>query len=361
MTNLRADLYHSLAEAFADPPEWLTLAGSEWHLYEIASRLMSDTECLSNTRCLEAIADIPAESLSARLARYASLFVGTGRPRFWLYESAYLNRLFGPETFAVAKIYRAAGLETVGAELPDHISNELAFLEHLARSAETRFLAKHSATQLTSGASGFLSCGIGQDEILPEEKKFIEDHAGRWLPQLGRALAGSGDDVYAPIGQLLADWMEEIARQCGTQNVECGRTSIVHRSSFHIPKLPAISQIAQCNLCGFCVQVCPTHALLIRETHNETALMLKEAACIRCGKCERICETQALTMQPAFQDFNSSSGLIALRQSSRVECRGCGEPMVSQAEFNFVTTQIGHPTWLDYCLDCRALVMERSL
>ncbi|MEK7440857.1 MAG: 4Fe-4S binding protein, partial [Chloroflexota bacterium] len=117
----------------------------------------------------------------------------------------------------------------------------------------------------------------------------------------------------------------------------------------------------QCTLCGFCAQVCPTHALLIRETQNETTLVLKEAACIRCGKCERICETQALTMQPAVKDFNSSSGLIALRQSSRVECRGCGEPMVSQAEFNFVTAQIGHPTWLDYCLDCRVLVMERSL
>ncbi|MBI5051657.1 MAG: molecular chaperone TorD family protein, partial [Chloroflexi bacterium] len=275
-------------------------------------------------------------------ARYNSLFVGTGRPRFWLYESAYLNRLFGPETFAVAKIYRAAGLETVGAELPDHISNELAFLEHLARSAETRFL----------GESGFLPFGIGQDEILSEEKKFIEDHAGRWLPNLGRALAGSGDEVYAPIGQLLAHWMEEIARQCGIQKAECGRTPIVHHSSFHIPKLPNIAQSDRCTLCGFCVQVCPTRALLIRETQNETALVLKEAACIRCGKCERICESQALTMSPA---FNSSSGVIPLRQSSRVECRGCGEPMVSQAEFDFVTAQIGHPTWLDYCLECRSV------
>jgi len=281
MTNLRADLYHTLAEAFADPPQ--------------------------------------------------SLFVGTGRPRFWLYESAYLNRMFGPETFAVAKLYRAAGLEIIGAELPDHISNELAYLEHLAR--------------------------LGGDEILPEEKKFIEDHAGRWMPHLGRALALSGDEVYAPMGQLLADSMEEIARQCGIQNVECGRTYIVYQSSFHIPKLPNISREAQCNLCGFCVQVCSTHALLIRETHNETALILKEAVCIGCGKCERICEAEALTMQPA---FNSSSDMITLRQSSRVECRGCGEPMVSQAEFDFVAGQIGHPTWLDYCLECRALVMERS-
>jgi TorA maturation chaperone TorD/ferredoxin-like protein FixX len=329
MTNLRADLYHALAEAFADPPQWLTLAGREWCLYEIAS----NTECLKDTQCLEKIANIPAESYAQRLARYTSLFVGTGRPRFWLYESASLNRLLGPETFAVAKLYRAAGLETIGAELPDHISNELAFLAHLAR--------------------------LGQDEILPDEKKFIEDHAGRWLPRLGRALTGSGDEVYAPIGQLLADWMEEIARQCGAHKAECGRATIVHHSSFHIPKLPTIHQADRCSLCGFCAQVCPTHALLIRETRNETALVLKEAACIRCGKCERICETRALTMQPAF-DSNSSGGAITLRQSLRVECRGCGEPMVSQAEFDFVTTQIGHPTWLDYCLECRSLVMERS-
>jgi ferredoxin len=250
--------------------------------------------------------------------------------------------MLGPETFAVAKLYRAAGLEIIGAELPDHISNELAFLEHLARSAETRFASQES---------GFLSCDIGREEILPEEKKFIEDHAGRWLPSLGRALAQSGDEVYAPLGQLLADWMEESARRCGVHHAECGRTSIVHHSSFHIPKLPNISQVERCNLCGFCVQACPTRALFIRETQNETALILKEAACIRCGKCERICEAKALTMQPA---FNSSSDMITLRQSSRVECRGCGEPMVSQAEFNFVTTQIGHPAWLDYCLECRA-------
>ncbi|MEK9162043.1 MAG: molecular chaperone TorD family protein, partial [Chloroflexota bacterium] len=185
MTNLRADLYHYLAEAFADPPEWLTLAGSEWHLYEIAS----DTECLKDTQCLKKIANIPAESFAARRTRYNSLFVGTGRPRFWLYESAYLNRLFGPETFAVAKIYRAAGLEIVGAELPDHISNELAFLEHLARIGQEEILAPsqnvgaHPCGRPVGQAQGLpLPQIIEKTQILPEEKKFIEDHAGRWLP-----------------------------------------------------------------------------------------------------------------------------------------------------------------------------------
>ncbi len=329
MPNFRADLYHYLAEAFADPPQWLTLAGSEWPLYEIAS----DTECFKDAQCLKQIANIPAESLAARLARYTSLFAGTGRPRFWLYESAYLNRMLGPETFAVAKLYRAAGVETVGAELPDHISNELAFLAHLAR--------------------------LGQNEILPDEKKFIETHAGCWLPNLGQALARSGDEVYAPIGQLLADWMEEIARQCGVHNAECGRTSIVHHSSFHIPKLPSISQVAQCNLCGFCTQVCPTRALLINESQSETTLRLSASRCIGCGKCERVCERHALKVNHLSQD-SLPSARITLRQSPRVLCRQCGQPMVSQAEFDFVTAQIGHPAWLDYCPECRSLVMERS-
>jgi len=328
MANLRADLYHFLAESFADPPQWLTLAGSEWPLYEIASALAI------NAQCLKRLANIPAESYSARLARYTSLFVGTGRPRFWLYESASLNRMLGPETFAVAKLYRAAGLETVGAELPDHISNELAFLAHLAR--------------------------LGQNEILPDEKKFIETHAGLWLPHLGRALAQSGDEVYAPIGQLLADWMEEIARQCGAHNVECGRTSVVHHSSFHIPKLPNIAQVAQCNLCGFCVQVCPTRALCVNESHSETALRLSASRCIGCGKCERVCETHALKVSDLPQNSSPSARITTLRQSPRVLCQQCGQPMISEAEFDFVTSQIGHPTWLDYCLECRSLIMERS-
>ena len=106
--NLRADLYHSLAEAFADPPEWLTLAGSEWHLYEIAS----DTECLKDTQCLKKIANIPAESFAARRTRCNSLFVARVVRAFGCTVGVSQSSVC-PETFAVAKIYRAAGLRSL--------------------------------------------------------------------------------------------------------------------------------------------------------------------------------------------------------------------------------------------------------
>ncbi len=346
---VRADLYSALAEALAEPPEWLAAPGREWALFEIATRLAADA------RCLSALAEIRAEPLAGRRKRYAALFVGSGRPQFWLYESAFLaGRILGPDTFAVEKLYRAAGLDTLGAELPDHASMELAFLAHLA--------------------------GHGAEEA---ERGFIEKHAGRWLPELGRALARSGDEVYAPIGQLLADWLME--RKCGMMNAECGMPArraeahspfIIHHSSFRIQKLPAITQLDSCTLCGFCVQVCPTRALAIRETSAETNLVLNAGACVSCGKCQQICETEALKLTPhppsplpvrtplrcasgtLRESAEQERGSIVLRESPRAACPSCGQPTISRAELDFVAAQIGHPAWLDYCLDCRPQLME---
>jgi nitrate reductase assembly molybdenum cofactor insertion protein NarJ len=168
MTVFPADLYRALAETLTPdgPPVWLARAGREWPLCEIAACLGPTSE--GARRAVEALAEVRAESLEARRTRYSVLFGGAGRPRFWLYESAALTgRILGPATFAVEKLYRATGLERVGAELPDHASLELAFLAHLA--------------------------AVGQDAVLPAERQFIERHAGRWLPSLGRALARSGD------------------------------------------------------------------------------------------------------------------------------------------------------------------------
>ena len=315
MTNFRADLYHALAEALADPPDWLARPGREWPLFESAVRLT--TVSAAARRAVETLAEVPAESLAARRARYATLFVGTGRHQLWLYESAALSgQLLGPETWAVEKLYHAAGLDTIGAELADHASLELAFLSHLA-------------------AGGHASI----------ERSFIAQHAGRWLPDVGRAMLRSGDPVYAPIGQLLADWLFEAPhpRRAHTQS-SCRR-------------VPVILAAAACTLCGFCVQVCPTRALAVHETEDMTALLLSNSMCMGCGKCERVCETHALAIQSS-GEVRSSTEWRVLRQSPRARCRGCEQPMVSRAELEFVAGQIGRPAWLEYCPDCRPYVME---
>src|SRR3989304_6750995 len=73
-----------------------------------------------------------------------------------------------------------------GAGLPVHASLESAFLAHLADVEQVA----NPSTSLRAGLS--------------YEQQFIKQHAGRWLPELGRTLARSGDEVYGPIGQLLA-------------------------------------------------------------------------------------------------------------------------------------------------------------
>ncbi len=313
---IRTDLYHLLAEALAEPPEWLACAGHEWPLYDLAVSLAHESE--SAQRAVAALADVRAESIVARCRRYTALFVGSGRPQVWVYESAFLNgRILGPETFAVERAYRAAGVEPIGAELPDHASLELAFLAQLS--------------------------DRGEDHAV---QAFNQQHAGRWLPELGRTLARSGDEVYGPIGLLLT------AAFTLTPGPAPRRSGGI--------RLPIIQSTAGCTLCGFCVQVCPTHALNIRETRTETTLRLNVAACVGCGKCERVCEAQVMTMNHPAESLELADGWRALRESPRVMCPSCGQPTVSRAEFDYVAAQIGQPAWLAYCLDCRPAFMEKS-
>lgn len=318
----RADLYLALAEALAEPPPWLAIPGPQWPLFACAKKLAPASAAAA--RAVTAISQIGSESIRERNVRHRALFrpVGRGRPRFWLHESLYRSgRLLGPEMFEVEQLYRAAGLQLSGSALPDHASVELAFLAHLARQAVA-----------DPGRAG---------QWRHMEKLFLKKHAGRWLPAMGREIAASGDAVYAPIGTLLADWLEEIL-QPPTRKRAAGR-------------LPVVDEQA-CTLCGFCSQVCPARALVIDEDDKETTLLLSPARCYGCGKCVMACESAAMTMSPLQEDEAGTTPgeWPILRRSPRVDCPACGEPTVSQAELEFVARQLGHPRWLEYCLRCRA-------
>ncbi len=326
MGALRSDLYTALAEALADPPDWLALPGREWPVYTISTRL--DLCSPEIRQAIEKMEHIPAEPLTLRRERYDALFCGPGRPRFWLYESLYRSgKLFGPETAEVEAIYRAAGLSSDGAELPDHASLELAFLAYAAQQQS-----------------------ISGEETPPWqeiERKFIQQHAGRWLPALGRDLAGSQDEVYAPVGQLLAGWLTNNAR------------SFLHRqcrSSYRWA--PALPKAEDCNLCGFCVQVCPRQTLAIRENAMESVLVSTTSACSGCGKCERTCPTHALRIEKLQAGTEAPDDTVVLRSSPRAQCPKCGQPTVSQAEIEAIVEKIGNFPWIELCPDCRLVLME---
>lgn len=317
----RAALYLTLAEALDEPPSWLPLPGREWPLCAAAAALQ-DRSAAAATAVAQ-LAPIPEERPADRLARYRSLFATSEQPPLSLYESMSRGgRLLGSESMRVERFYHAAGLVVPPGELPDHACLELAFLAHLSQQAT---IYPNQAAQWRR-----------------IERQFARRHPGRWLPQLGRALADSGDMVYAPIGELLASWLAEV-------------TSI---SSVPPPRpatrLPVVAA-SSCTLCGFCVQVCPDGALAIHEDDGWTSLELSAARCSGCARCAGTCPAGALQLRaaPANKADGDASAWRSLRRSPRLRCRACARPTVSQAELTFVASQIGHPPWLDYCLECR--------
>lgn len=324
MFERRAELYYTLAEVLAELPPWLMLPGREWPLTQAAAKLVP----LSTAA--EAMAQIPAEAETTRRARHTRLFAGPGRPRFWLYESMWRSgRFLGPETISLEQLYKGAGLRIVGAEAPDHASVELAFLAHLSK----------------------------QQEAEPEyavlwqklERDFINKHAGQWLPALGRSLAASGDEVYGPIGEFMADFL-----------LDKGRPQKQKRKLTLSFRLPIVVHQELCSLCGFCVQVCPTRALTINETPRDTILLLSSSACNGCRKCKNVCPAGALAMNGADDGNPVYEAHTTLRRSSRVYCPICGEATVSRAEIDFVAEQIGRPGWLTYCQLCRSELLEKQ-
>lgn len=322
LSGRRAELYHALAEASADTPSWMLLPGQEWPLTKAVASLTSQSG--SARKALDALARVPTESEDARRARYLRLFGGPGQPRFWLYESMWRNgRFLGPEMIALEQLYRVAGLQVVGAETADHASAELAFLAHLA---------DRQATE-PNHASKWKKL----------ERLFIKKHAGQWLPALGRSLAATGDEVYGPIGELMAGWILEAQRP--------PRRRTKPNGSFH---RPIISHEASCSLCGFCIQVCPVGVLKIQETIHETVLRVAASTCTGCRKCETVCPSGVLNIRTSDNDYDMLDESAILRCSPRIPCPGCGQATVSQAELDFVAEQLGQQDWLPYCLLCRS-------
>lgn len=318
---LQAEIYLTLAEVFfykpgEKIPEWFSLPGERWPLFsslETLNRLQPSPELAS---AMEMMVKVAGNSIEDRLREYKALFIGARHPQIWLYASHYLDgRVPGPSTFDVKRLYALAGLEVSGAELPDHVSIELAFLAHLAEweqhdqeNAEDWRLSKHL---------------------------FLKKHFECWFPEVIRGLTRSSYQAWVAIGHVAGAVLNS------HQNTPKKRN----------PKrsIPVITNEDECILCGFCVQECPLRALTIHETGLATALWLEPGSCNGCRKCVAVCPEGVLSLVGS---LNGKSRVL-LRESPRVKCPGCGNPAMSEAEIAHVSSKIGDAPWLVYCTDCR--------
>lgn len=316
------DIFTGLAEGLATPnqvglPAWIAAPGREWPLFEPAVRMAVENPSDAWIKAVTALDQAASDSLGSRRESYENLFIGRGSPPIWLYESMHRDGRFpGPSSFSVGAIYKKAGLDVVGAELADHASNELAFLAYLVQQEIDDVIEAETWARV--------------------RKLFIKNHAGRWLPEVGRKLNRSPYPVWTAMGYLLiASLLPKSAKP---------------RSLSANNGIPIMQAAAKCDLCGFCVQVCPTKALAIKEDKLSTELWLKPEICIHCAKCEKICHAEVLAMG----EEEKVTQPVLLKESPRAICPQCSEPTVSQAELDSVAERLGHrPVWLDYCVSCR--------
>lgn len=320
--SVETDLYSGLAQAFATPditglPSWLAACGEDWPLYAPAVQLAEINSSRVWDQVVDALEQISAAPLSVREQTYETLFYGKSASPIWLYECMYTNgRLPGPATFAVEALYKKAGLEINYSELADHAALELTFLSYLTEKEVGDPQNSHTWTAA--------------------KRLFIKNHAARWLPNLGRQLSRTKYPAWAALGFLLAAMFEVKHPKPKGAGVRA--------------RFPTIAKSSECNLCGFCIQVCPTQALGIEENDDKTALWLDPELCIHCNKCERICEQGAMEMSTS----KNSQEHMVLIQSPRAKCACCGKPTVSELELDWVALRLGErPSWLEKCRECR--------
>lgn len=310
---LLAEIYCVLAEALAEPcPGWLAASGRGWLLYGPVLNLAAQRENHLWREALLKIVEVHAAGEETRRREFLEALSPA-----MLYECQHVNGRFpGPATFAVKKLYGQAGLEVEGAEMPDHASVELAFLAYLCE-------------QEARGGEQAI-------EWRTARRLFIQNHAGKWLPHVARALLRSASPAWEAVGAVLLASLSIAARP--SRSLKTWRVLT-----------PNIDDVNDCTLCGFCAQVCPSQALRMREDEVYTELWLLPENCIGCRKCEQSCDSGALALTE-----NADSSPHVLRRSERANCPQCGAPTVSQAELAAVSARLGeHPSWLDYCLECR--------
>jgi len=346
-TRARAHLYRALADAFAEPAPGWEANDSRVALAQATSRAAAVVPSPAAARAARGLAaaaatgEPPARVATMRRTEgrgVAALVHRGGRPAVPLHESLYFGEpLGGPITRGLAAVYEAVGLRVVGAELADHASVELAFLEWVtSREAEER--------------CGDAAKGPGWRRVA---QQFIRVHPGRWLPDVGRALAAAADPFFGSAGRLLADWLAEESVR-GVPGGEKGRTRPATTAKAVPPSAagswPGGLGTAACSLCGYCARACPAGALAVRETATSTALVLDPSACTGCGACAQVCRLGCLTMIDAPRPRER----LALVVSARGRCPDCGRPTVSRAELAAVADRLGYrPPWLEQCPDCR--------
>jgi len=198
----RSRLYRLLALAFRYPD-----AARVGALGQLAGAVPVEALGESGRALRPALAELAsaagATTPEALQDQYVAAFGHVTLPDCPLYESACGagDPFQQPQALAnISGFYRAFGLEMAkdAAERADHLAVELEFMHYLAY-REAYALEHHGREQarLIRGA----------------QRRFLQDHLGRWGPVVARAVAARADGALAAAARLLERFLDAEARR----------------------------------------------------------------------------------------------------------------------------------------------------
>ena len=142
------------------------------------------------------------ELLEDLAVEYTRLFLGPGKhisPHESVHhkkEGTQSGQLWGESTAEVKKIVEASGLEykTEYTGLPDHISVELEFMQHVVMREEQAWKDDDKETALLCQENG---------------KKFVDEHLFRWIPKFCEEVITEADlPFYREMARLTKTFIE---------------------------------------------------------------------------------------------------------------------------------------------------------
>jgi ferredoxin/coenzyme F420-reducing hydrogenase delta subunit len=117
----------------------------------------------------------------------------------------------------------------------------------------------------------------------------------------------------------------------------------------------------RCTVCGACAAACPTDALVVHRTEEESRLTFAPDRCVACGRCVPACpEPEALRMRQVTDLRRLGGGQVDLKRAPHRRCVRCGAPIAPEAMLQRITALLGGEDGPGarvigrLCVDCRA-------
>lgn len=244
----------------------------------------------------------------------------------------------GPEVFAAAIAYGAAGVAVLGRAKPKHdllgltrtldttrtITQALGYGADVVRLIETddpdrlaEALAVPFAGTPSPKPSTFLPMGTKRGLL---ELSFLELHAAAPTPVDRIAL-----DKGAPFGKAEVD-------------------------------------LAACTLCLACVSACPTAAL--SDNPDKPMLRFTESLCVQCGLCEQTCPEDAIALMPQLDFVAWQEPRRIVKEEEPFHCTTCNKAFGTKSTIERIASKLeghwmfsganaGRREALFMCEDCR--------